>query len=544
MRGGTPMVNPDAPRSATGGSAPPDGQTPRRSRSFFAVVVVAIVGVFAVVAACSSQDVVAAGCAPDTPMTKTTRTDARPNVVVIMTDDQTVTDMQFMPKTKDLLQTKGTYFANNFVSFPLCCPSRATAVTGQYAHNHGVLNNVPPDGGYDKLDSTNTLPVWLQAAGYNTAHVGKYLNGYGEKTAPVVPPGYTDWYGLIDPSVLQFYDYNVLDNGQTIHCGSEDVNYQTDVLSRQAANDIKKYATSDKPFYMTVWPLAPHSATDNNKDVPNRAAINPLSPLPRTADIGHDAGLTYPRGPSFMEADTSDKPPAQQSAKAKIAEGLAKLGIDAKGLDAFIDQTYEARAESLIAVDDLVENVVNTLRDTGQLDNTVIMYTSDNGWLLGEHGIPFAKVVLYEEAVRVPLLVRGPGFPAGVTATQIAGNMDVAPTVAAITGANPGLPEDGTNLLPFAQDPKKGTNRAILLEEYSFKPTYKAVRVPGFMYAEYSDGSKEFYDLTKDPKQLENKDKDPAYENTRARLAKALAQLETCKGTTCQVTVPQSELKG
>ncbi len=540
MQGGALPDKPDAPRARRSRRGVDGG--PRRS--FYAVMTLAIIGVLAVVAACSSQEAVAAGCAPEAPMTTTARTDKRPNVVVIMTDDQTVTDLQFMPKTKDLLQAKGTYFANNFVSFPLCCPSRATAVTGQYAHNHGVLNNVPPDGGFDKLDNTNTLPVWLQTAGYNTAHVGKYLNGYGEESPAVVPPGYTDWFGLIDPSVLQFYDYDVLDNGTKIHCGSEDVNYQTDVLSRRAANDIKKFATDTKPFYMTVWPLAPHSATDNNKDVPNRAAVNPLSPLPRATDIGHFNGLTYPRGPSFMEADTSDKPPAQQDAKAKIAEGLKQLGIDAKGLDDFIDKTYQARAESLLAVDDLVENIVKTLTDTGQLDNTVIMFTSDNGWLLGEHGIPFAKVVLYEEAVRVPLIVRGPGFPAGATATQIAGNMDVAPTIAALTGAKPGLAQDGTNLQPLAQDENKDKNRAILLEEYSFKPTYKAVRVPGFMYAEYSDGSKEFYDLAKDPKQLENKDKDPAYDKTRARLAVALKQLESCKGDSCQVEIPQSELRG
>jgi arylsulfatase A-like enzyme len=516
------------------------------------VLVIAIVAIVAVVAALVTRDAEAIACQPAVPLGTTNRTDKRPNVVVIMTDDQTLEDLQFMPKTKELLGAQGTTFANTFATYPLCCPSRATAVTGQYAHNHGVLNNVPgrpnhpedPAGGYDKLDGTNTLPVWLQAAGYTTAHVGKYLNGYGETSKAVVPPGYTDWYGLIDPSVLQFYDYNVLDNGTETHCGSTDGDYQTDVLSRRATNDIKKFAQEDKPFYLSIWPLAPHSATDKNTDVPNRAAVNPISPLPRASDIGHHKDLTFPRGPSFMEPDVSDKPPAQQSAKEKVAEGLAKMGIDEAALDKLIDDTYRARAESLIAVDDLVANVVDTLQATGQLDNTVVMFTSDNGWLLGEHAIPFAKVVLYEEAVRVPFLVRGPGFPAGATVKQPVANIDVAPTIAAITGATPGLTVDGIDITPFVKDESVGRNRAILLEEYSFKPLYKAVRVAGFKYAEYADGNTELYDLFKDPHELESKAKDDAHAKTRERLGVALKQLEACKGATCQVEIPQSELRG
>jgi arylsulfatase A-like enzyme len=540
-----PAEAPDAADPAAGEASPPRR---RRTLPFLIVLGVAVVAVIAIVALVTTREAVDACDPPAVAATKTTRTDKRPNVVVIMTDDQTVTDMQFMPQTKTLLGAAGTTFANNFVSFPLCCPSRATALTGQYAHNHGVLNNVPPDGGFGKLDNSNTLPVWLQANGYNTAHVGKYLNSYGDtgigEATATVPPGYTDWYGLIDPSVLQFYDYDVLDNGTHVHCGSKDTDYQTDVLSRRAAADIKTFAQSDKPFYLTVWPLAPHSATDSNKDAPNRAAVNPLSPLPRSTDVGHFAGLTYPHGPSFMEEDTSDKPPAQRDAKEKIAQGLAALHIDANKLNDFINQTYEARAESLLAVDDLVANVVHTLEDTGQLDNTIVMFTSDNGWLLGEHGIPFAKVVLYEEAVRVPFLVRGPGFPAGKTATQLVANIDVASTIASVTGTKPGLAVDGIDVTPLANDPEKDKNRAVLLEEYSFKPAYKAVRVPGYMYAEYSDGSTEFYDLFKDPYQLESKPDDPAYAKTRATLKKALDQLEDCKGTGCDVEVAQADLRG
>jgi arylsulfatase A-like enzyme len=245
-----------------------------------------------------------------------------------------------------------------------------------------------------------------------------------------------------------------------------------------------------------------------------------------------------------MEPDVSDKPPAVQVVKDKIAEGLANLNIDATGLNALIDETYRARAESLLAVDDLVAKIVDTLQSVGQLDNTIIIFTSDNGWLLGEHGIPFAKVVLYEEAVRVPLLVRGPGFPPGATATQPVANIDLAATIAARAGATPMIPVDGVDLTPIANDPTVAKNRAILLEEFSQKPGYKAVRVPGFMYAEYADGSAELYDLFKDPLELESKDKDPAYAKTKARLAKALGDLANCQAASCQVEVPQAELRG
>lgn len=477
-------------------------------------------------------------CSSSTPAAgPVTRTDKRPNVVTVMTDDQMLTDMQFLVKTKDLIGAKGTSFANNFATFPLCCPSRATSLTGQYAHNHHVLNNVPPDGGNDKLDHTTTMPVWLQQAGYLTGHVGKYLNGYGEESAPVVPPGYTDWFGLIDPSVLQFWDYDVLDNGTKVHYGDADTDYQTDVLANRASDDIKKFMQQDKPFYLSVWPLAPHSAT-------GKGAPNPLSPAPAPRHRGTFAQLTYPHGASFMEPDVSDKPPAVQVVKDKIAEGLKNLNIDANGLDDLINETYRARAESLLAVDDLVAKIVDTLQSVGQLDNTIIIFTSDNGWLLGEHGIPFAKVVLYEEAVRVPLLVRGPGFPAGATATQPVANIDLAATIAARAGAKPTIPVDGIDLTPIAADPATQKNRAILLEEFSQKPGYKAVRVPGFMYAEYQDGSSELYDLFKDPLELESKDKDPAYAKTKARLARALKELSDCQAATCQVEVPQSELRG
>ena len=158
---------------------------------------------------------------------------ARPNVVVVMSDDQTVESLRVMANVRALLQAQGTTFDSSFASYPLCCPSRSTFLTGQYAHNHGVLSNQPPLGGFTKLDHTNTLPVWLERAGYHTVHVGKYLNGYRQGVSPDLPPGWTEWYGSYDPTTYRFYDYTLNENGKPVTYGSDPGSYQADVYTRQ-----------------------------------------------------------------------------------------------------------------------------------------------------------------------------------------------------------------------------------------------------------------------------------------------------------------------
>lgn len=182
----------------------------------------------------------------------------RPNVVVIMTDDQTVADMQALPKTLELIGRPGTTFQNSFVSWALCCPSRATYLTGQLPHNHGVMGNAPPAGGYTRLNHANTLPVWLSAAGYRTAHLGKYLNGYGERNPREVPPGWAHWFGLVDPTTYRMYNYTINDDTLLRSFGEDPEDYQTDVLAAEAERVLRAWAGDEAPFFLSIAPLAPH----------------------------------------------------------------------------------------------------------------------------------------------------------------------------------------------------------------------------------------------------------------------------------------------
>jgi N-acetylglucosamine-6-sulfatase len=428
----------------------------------------------------------------------------RPNVLLILTDDQTLESMRVLQKTQRLLGQEGTTFASAFVSYPVCCPSRATLLTGQYAHNHKVMANKPPDGGYGRLDHSNTLPVWLQAAGYETAHVGKYLNGY---KGPEVPPGWSHWFGLADPSTYELYDYTVIDGGRPVHYGHAEEDYQTDVLAARAEEILRQM---DEPFFLSVAPVAPHQerSDESGKGTPPR-------PAPR--HLGRFANEPLPPGASFNEADVQDKPPHIQK--------LRPLGEARK---AQILRTYRSQLESLLAIDDLVERLVDTLEETGRLDATVILFTSDNGFFHGQHRIPDGKLLPYEEAIHVPLIVRGGGFPAGATARQPVSNVDLAPTIVSLTGATARRKMDGHDLLPLALDPSLGQDRALFFEVLSrnrSRPSYEAVRTARWMWIEYRNGSRELYDMQADPLQLQSRHKAPGLAKVRADLARRLAGL-------------------
>jgi N-acetylglucosamine-6-sulfatase len=234
---------------------------------------------------------------PDT-LAAQTIPSARPNIVVIMTDDQGLNEMRALPKTKALIGA-GTTFSNHYVSFPLCCPSRATFLTGQYPHNHGVLGNAPPNGGYPKLDNTNTLPLWLQQAGYFTSHIGKYLNRYGIDNPTEVPPGWTHWQGLVDNSTYMMYNYTINDNGTLVTYGNTARNYQTDVLAGRAEETIDEAAASNQPFFLSIAPTPPHYELF-------ASGFGPIRPAPRHTDAFSEEPL--PRTPAFNEADVLDKP--------------------------------------------------------------------------------------------------------------------------------------------------------------------------------------------------------------------------------------------
>jgi N-acetylglucosamine-6-sulfatase len=464
---------------------------------------------------------------------------ARPNIVVVMDDDQNVEMQRFLTKTNAAIGAHGVTFDNSFVNYSLCCPSRSTLLTGQYAHNHGVRGNQLPSGGYSKIAPSlgNSLPVWLQRAGYYTGHIGKFLNGYGTTSPDTeVPPGWNEWYGSLDNpdgftgGTYTAYGYTLNENGQIVHYGStpDSVDppiYQTDVYSQKAADFIRRRAPSRKPFYLSVAPRDPHSEAGSC----NCAGDNPRA-APRYE--GTLAGLTAPRNPDFNEADVSDKP-----SNIRNLAPLTPAQVSA------VDARYRARAETLLGVDDLVQNVVSTLQQQGELKNTVLIFTSDNGFFHGEHRVPQGKVRLYEPSIRVPLLIRAPRLPKGVHRAQPVSNVDLAPTILDFARAKAGRKEDGTSLIPIMLHKRDFLGRALDLEAYFTPDTtedpedpplnHRGVRTDRYLYAEYGTGEQELYDLRADPLELQNAATNPAYAPVKSSLQRLLSSEARCAGRSC-----------
>jgi N-acetylglucosamine-6-sulfatase len=443
---------------------------------------------------------------------------ARPNILVLMTDDQTVESLRVMANVNSLLVRQGVTFSNSFASFPLCCPSRATYITGQYGHNHTIMGNAAPAGGYDKLAPThgNTLPAWLQRAGYTTVHVGKYLNGYGRARPLEVPAGWTEWYGSTDPSTYRFYNYQLNENGRLVTYGTGAANYQADVYNRKAVEIVRRLAPTEKPFFLSVAFLAPHSGGPRDSDDP----ANQATPSPAPRHRNAFANQPLPTPPSLNEADVSDKPAAIRNRRV----------IPTARLNA-IRENYQQRLESLLAVDEAVRDILSALEATGELGRTYVLFTADNGFFHGEHRVPDGKVLVYEPSVRVPLLLRGPGVPRGAERSNLVANVDLAATILDAAKAAPvGRRLDGRSLLPFARDPLVRSGRDILLET----PSYSAIRTPQHVFVQHSSGEQELYDLTADPHQLTSLHADPRFAALKADLGARLTRLRTCAGDACR----------
>lgn len=450
--------------------------------------------------------------------------DDKPNVLVLETDDQTLESLRVMTTTQKLLAAKGTTFDNSFASFPLCCPSRSTLLTGQYAHNHGVFGNSPPFGGYAKLDHANTLAVWLQAAGYRTTHLGKFLNGYGAGNPSEIPPGWSEWYASVDPSTYRYWNYTLNENGTLVNYGADEAEYQTDVYARKAVDIVRRQAESRRPFFLWTAFLAPHSGSGvEDTDDPDNFA----TPEPAPRHRNRFAAEALPRPASFNELDMSDKP--------RTIRNRPRFGAPRT---AAIRENYQQRLESLLAVDEAIGQILNALASTGELDDTLVVFTSDNGFFHGEHRLQSGKTFLYEPSIRVPLIVRGPGVPRGERRRQLVSNQDLAATIVDAAGARPARTLDGRSLFPVLDDAEVEYGRDLLLEGASGsgqnRVTYSAVRTPRFVYAEYSNGDRELYDLSIDPDQVQSLHDHPAYVGTRSELAARLLNLRTCGGSGCQ----------
>jgi N-acetylglucosamine-6-sulfatase len=389
---------------------------------------------------------------------------ARPNVVVLMTDDQTLASLSEMPQTNALLAAPGTLFEQTTSTFPLCCPSRATALTGQYAHNHQIVHNVGDFGGHRRLSHANTLPVWLQGAGYRTMHVGRYLNGY--EYSDGVPPGWDEWHGAPHSSAFNYSHWRVNENGSLVEYPVDEHpdEYLTDYQGRRASELIEQASPGEQPFYLQVWFVAPHTARPRDADDPPGFATP--SPAPRHRDAF--AATPMPRPPSFGEASVHDKP--------QVVSELALLDPETI---AAIEENWRQEHESLLAVDEAVARIVSALERTGELANTLIVYTSDNGYMHGEQRIKGGKVWHYEPSSRVPLIMRGPGVPAGLRDPRPVANIDLAPTIMDAADAQPQRVLDGRSLFGLLADPGVWWGRDILIENgrgANDVPPYRAIR--------------------------------------------------------------------
>jgi N-acetylglucosamine-6-sulfatase len=434
----------------------------------------------------------------------------RPSIVLILTDDLDVPTTEALPRLGGLFAQEGLTFDHAYVTQPLCAPSRASILTGRYSHNHGVHSNTAPDGGFSALrpSEASTIAVWLKSAGYRTGLVGKYINDYPTGGAnDHVPPGWDYWYGHCSGfEDDRYYSYYVNDNGALVKHGAKPEDYSTDLEAQRAVEFIRRAAAGTEPFFLYLAPEAPHA---------------PAYYAERHG--GEFTRALAPRVPSFNEADVRDKP-------------VWVWGIDPMS-DEEIDRTdrlQQWRLRSMLAVEDMIQGVVQALAETGRLDRTYIIFTSDNGILMGQHRIVGRKGSAYEESIRVPLMVRGPGVPKGV-ADLFALNIDLAPTLAELAGVSVPGSVDGRSLAPILRGSPPAADRwraDVLVENYGTGISL-TLRTRDWMFQDLESGEVELYDMRKDPYQLESlhRQADPTMlEGFRRRIG----ALSKCQGASCR----------
>lgn len=450
-----------------------------------------------------------------------------PSFVVIQTDDQTLDELyaaftpfpgaaaiRAMPNTLELIAGKGETFNRYYVSYPLCCPSRVSLLTGRYAHNTGVKGNVQPNGGYYgfsfRAAYSHNLATWLQGAGYRTIHIGKFLNGYGDEpysSGKEVPPGWSSWHTVLNADTLHyFYGYTLNNNGTVSEpygnpgtwepreyterdppgCPFEPQEgrpcvYETDVFNWMAREEL--LATSpEQPFYMQLDYTAPHG--DFRK---------PAGPEPAVRDYNMFKGARLPhnRSEGLDEGNVSDKP-------FFIREAEHLTPSDKRTYRVY----YDMALASLRSVDEGVKEVVDTLGQLHRLRNTYILFTSDNGFFYGEHRLIGGKFLAYEPATHLPFLIRGPGIEPGSSTGELTANIDIAPTILQLAGVTPDKSIDGRSTVPFLRDPELRTRRPILFE--SFVQTNDVEANGAIASSGEGDGGPAGGDGSTDPKEPES----------------------------------------
>jgi N-acetylglucosamine-6-sulfatase len=543
----------------------------------------------------------------------------KPSFVVIQTDDETLEELyqgvrmangneEFaMPNTLQMLGEKGITFNRYYTPYSLCAPSRVSLLTGRYAHNDHVQGNVPPNGGWtgfqSRLAYSHNLATWLQGAGYRTIHIGKFLNGYGDppySPGTEVPPGWSSWHTILNSDTDHyFYGYLMNNNGvvegpygnsgswETREYGEIDdpgcpyapLNgkpcfYETDKFNQLAAEELAA-TPPEQPFYMQVDYTAPHG--DFRK---------PAGPQPATRDFGRFSTAPLPdnRAEGFNEGNVNDKPRFIREAPYLSATEIHTYRV-----------YYQHCLEALISVDEGVKEILNELGGLHRLNNTYVIFTSDNGFFFGQHRLVGGKFLAYEPSTHLPLIIRGPGIKPDTSTGQLVNTIDIAPTILELAEVAPDKSIDGVSLVPYMKEPTLRSRRPLLFESFvqtddgeqngqaaaeepsatertdagpatgklglkgiSARPAttasgvgtsknpaasasevappknYYGIRLGPYKYIEWPDGEKELYDINKDPYELNNIVRDPNYFPIRAFLHTELERLETCSGRTCQ----------
>lgn len=514
----------------------------------------------------------------------------RPNIILIQTDDQAKSTFKghfrgpngkrqrIMPNMVRGIVQGGAEFRNYYAATPVCSPSRASLLTGQYPENSGLLRNSGIDGGWSGWQAIpaweNNVPVTMQRAGYRTSHFGKILNGYHRGTGRaehVVPPGWDRWFTVSFVRSTPYYGYKVNNDGivqgpfgdpryipgkrgtDPAACRSSTKRapngrrclYLTDMVTRRALKEIRRHGRRGvRPFFMQIDFQAPHG--DNRP---------PDGPAPPTRYAGSASRTKLPRPPSFNELDMSDKPAHLREA-ARRRLGPNKIHR--------LKKYYQRYVESLRGVDDGVGEILKTLRKTGQLDNTYIFYLTDHGLFFGEHRFDQAKFLPYDPAAKVGMAVRGPGVRPGTKVNEIVGNIDVPATVLRLGGANPQYQVDGRPLKRFWRNPWQSTRRPFQISLFGVNEpgdlvvnrasavtsnkapaiSYRGFRVGPYKYIRYRNGERELYDLSRDPSELRNRIDRPAYAEVQRYMRSHLAQVTECRGEECRAELPPWPLPG
>jgi N-acetylglucosamine-6-sulfatase len=439
---------------------------------------------------------------------------SRPNIVFILTDDLATNLVQYMPHVLKM-QKDGVTFSNYFVTDSLCCPSRSSIFTGRYPHDTGVFKNTGKDGGYlvfrDRGLERSTFATSLSGAGYRTAMLGKYLNEY-KPVAHAAAPGWTTW--AVAGNGYPEYNYNIRQDSRVVHYGRKPADYLTDVLSGMAVRFIRQ--APEQPFFIEVATFAPHA---------------PYTPALR--DAAAFPGLRAPRTPAFNTVPDTNAP--------KWLRNISPLTEDEV---ARIDADYRKRAQSVLAVDKMIGELQAAVVAIGQEKNTYFIFSSDNGLHMGEHRLRPGKMTAFDIDIHVPLIITGPGVPAGHTIDKIVENIDLCPTFTEFGGAVGPVNVDGHSLVALLHGQEVAEWRTAALVEHrgplrepadpdaparrsGNPPTYEAIRTQTWLYVEYAGTDREYYDLTADPHELRNVFSTLA-STEKTKLHTALDALKNC----------------